>query len=83
MADLDPTKSGIDTTGNVEKHDGARHGSVQDKFRGSFAVVPGHQNDDASTKEGQIYSMNAIDPALDAKMRLVNDVRKPAKISCW
>ena len=34
-------------------------------------------NDDDSTKEGQLYSMVGIDPALDAKMHIVNNVCHP------
>lgn len=30
--------------------------------------------DDDSTKDGQMYSMAGVDPALDAKMNIVNDV---------
>ena len=30
--------------------------------------------DDVSAKDGQMYSMAGVDPALDAKMNIVNDV---------
>lgn len=42
------------------------------KTRASFAAI--NAGDDKAI-EGQLYSMNDIDPALDAKMRLVNDVQ--------
>lgn len=34
-------------------------------------------NDDDSTTEGQLFSMLEVDPALDAKMHIVNNVCKP------
>jgi hypothetical protein len=34
-------------------------------------------NDDDSTKEGQLFSMVDVDPALDAKMHIVNNVCAP------
>lgn len=34
-------------------------------------------NDDDSTTEGQLFSMVDIDPALDAKMHIVNNVCTP------
>ena len=37
-------------------------------------------NDDDSTKEGQLYSMVGIDPALDAKMHIVNNVYDPCSV---
>jgi hypothetical protein len=33
--------------------------------------------DDGSTKDGQLFSMVDVDPALDAKMRIVNNVCEP------
>lgn len=53
-------------------HDGntARRGSLRNSFGG---VVAGK---DMNAIEGQLYSMNDVDPVLDAKMRLVN------KVSC-
>ncbi|RMD40312.1 hypothetical protein DV735_g4797, partial [Chaetothyriales sp. CBS 134920] len=46
-----------------------RQGSLQGKLRDSIAVqhVP-----DEHVREGQVYSLAEIDPALDAKIRLVN-----------
>lgn len=46
----------------------ARRSSLRNSFGG---VVSGH---DVNAIEGQIFSMNDIDPALDGKMRLVNNV---------
>lgn len=34
-------------------------------------------NDDDSTQEGQLFSMMDVDPALDAKMHIVNNVCTP------
>ena len=47
-----------------EKHDGRRKSSIANVLHGG----------DTNAIEGQIFSMNSIDPALDAKMRLVNQV---------
>ena len=47
-----------------------RRSSVQGRFRSSIAVE--HMPEGAV--EGQVFSMNAVDPALDKKMRLVNQV---------
>lgn len=55
---------------DIEKD--ARRGSVGGKLRGSISVQHVSEMD---VKEGQVYSMNDVDPALDAKMRLVNQVR--------
>lgn len=37
-------------------------------------------NDDDSTKEGQLFSMVDVDPALDAKMHIVNNVGRPRSL---
>lgn len=34
------------------------------------------------TIDDQIFSMAEIDPVLDAKMRLVNQVRRPTTLTC-
>ena len=57
-------------TEDLEKQE--RRSSVGGRLRGSISVQ--HVSEDA-IKEGQIYSMNDVDPILDAKMRLVNQVR--------
>ena len=65
-------------TSDIEKHgepnytSGQEHrrSSVGGRLRGSLSV---QQVPDGSV-EGQIFSMNAVDPALDKKMRLVNEV---------
>lgn len=49
------------------------HGGFGERVRHSVSS----QGIDENTKEGQIFSMNDVDPALDAKMRLVNNVRQP------
>jgi hypothetical protein len=53
----------------VDKHQG-RSGSVSGKIRSSISV----QHDLGDAVEGQVFSMNDVDPALDKKMRLVNQV---------
>ncbi|RMZ78054.1 hypothetical protein DV737_g4050, partial [Chaetothyriales sp. CBS 132003] len=63
----DPEKHLQDPEQHLYSHE--RHGSVQGKLRGSIAVQ--HVSDDL-VKDGQVYSMNDVDPALDAKIRLVN-----------
>ena len=57
-------------TEDLEKNE--RQSSVGGRFRSSISVQ--HVSED-TIKEGQVYSMNDIDPALDAKLRLVNQVR--------
>jgi hypothetical protein len=61
-------------TEDVEKHGydthEVRRGSVTSKVRGSLSVQ--HIPEDAI--EGQVFSMNDVDPVLDAKMRIVNQV---------
>lgn len=58
------TKHEHDDNPNLDHH-GLAH-----RVRNSMSV----QTLDNDTKEGQIFSMNDVDPALDAKMRLVNNV---------
>lgn len=56
---------GISQDNDIDRHhDGRRKSSIMNVLHG----------DDDSAIEGQLFSMNAIDPALDAKMRLVNQV---------
>ena len=56
-------------TEDLEKHE--RRSSVGGRLRGSISVQ--HVSEDA-IKQGQIYCMNDVDPILDDKMRLVNQV---------
>ena len=60
------SKQIIDAEAGKEVH----HGGFAERVRHSISV----QSIDGNTKEGQIFSMNDVDPALDAKMRLVNNV---------
>jgi hypothetical protein len=76
MAEIGDDKKPTAST-DIEKHgeyDSAaqdrRRSSVTGKFRGSLSVQ--HIPEDAI--EGQVFSMNDVDPVLDAKMRLVNQV---------
>jgi hypothetical protein len=61
---------------NYDDHN-RRGSTIGEKFRGSISV----QHTQENAVEGQIFSMNDVDPALDAKMRLVNQVR-PCLPSC-
>jgi len=63
----DPMKSGV---ANVDTEKDGGHTTMGNRFRSSISV----SSIDPSAKEGQMYSMNDIDPVLDAKMRIVNDV---------
>lgn len=56
----------------VEAEEGKEihHAGLGERVRHSISV----QSIDETTREGQIFSMNDVDPALDAKMRLVNNV---------
>lgn len=60
--------AGVTGAGDVERSGGEK---VERRRRSSFgSVVSG----DTNAIEGQLFSMNDVDPALDAKMRLVNHV---------
>ncbi|OAP63713.1 hypothetical protein AYL99_02940 [Fonsecaea erecta] len=63
-----PTKEVVETKADA-KDDHPRHHSLSERVRHSISVQPLDEN----TVEGQIFSMNDIDPVLDKKMRLVND----------
>ncbi len=54
-----------------ERDAGRRRSSVGEFVRHSIAV----EKVDEQSIEGQMFSMNDVDPVLDMKMRLVNDVR--------
>lgn len=61
-------------------HDDPEYGDKQRKD--SFAAKVQRQLsvtslDDGSTKDGQLFSMVDVDPALDAKMHIVNNVCEP------
>lgn len=75
MATTD-SKQIIDTEEGKEAYDTGvvgkevHHGGLGERVRHSISA----QSMDENSKEGQIFSMNDVDPALDAKMRLVNNV---------
>lgn len=75
MAGLNDEKK-IDAmeTGRRESLGGNRRGSAGNMFtqRLSSAGI-----EDVDAQEGQLYSMGETDPALDAKMRLLNSVSPP------
>jgi hypothetical protein len=81
MSHQEPTKEVIETHGDgtkdapyaVADSKEAQHHTFGQRVRNSISV----QSIDDNTVEGQIFSMNDIDPALDKKMRLVNDVGLP------
>lgn len=52
-----------DVERHVDEKGARRKSSITDAFAG-----------DTNAIEGQLFSMNDLDPALDAKMRLVNNV---------
>jgi hypothetical protein len=57
--------------GSPVQHDPKeRHHSMGERVRNSISV----SHIDEGSVEGQIFSMNSVDPALDKKMRLVNAV---------
>ena len=58
--------------GNPIYSDSKRKESFAAKVQRQLSVTS--LNDDESTKEGQLFSMVEIDPALDAKMHIVNNV---------
>ena len=81
MIDSKDVSPVIGTQSDIEKH-----GYQGDHRRSSVTQRALHQmslnaGDDESTKEGQIFSMNDVDPALDAKMRLVNQVITAQRVS--
>lgn len=53
---------GHDVERHVDEKGGRRKSSIAAAFSG-----------DSNAVEGQLFSMNDLDPALDAKMRLVNN----------
>lgn len=55
---------------DVEDGKNEHHAGFGERVRNS---ISSHSMDE-NTREGQIFSMNDVDPALDAKMRLVNKV---------
>lgn len=69
-----------DTNHGVEDapYEGRRGSTLGEKVRGSISV----QHAQEGAVEGQIFSMNDVDPALDAKMRLVNQVLRDSLLLC-
>ena len=63
---VDVENHGVSTGYN----DGRRGSTMAEKVRHSISIG----NEDDGSIEGQVFSMNDVDPALDAKMRLVNQV---------
>lgn len=59
------------TTDKVAHHGDIEKGEdgLAKRIRHSFSATG-----DEAAIEGQLFSMSAVDPALDAKMKLVNDV---------
>jgi hypothetical protein len=63
-------EAGNGYTGDIAAKHEHDHRGLASRVRNSISV----SSVDEETKEGQIFSMHDIDPALDAKMRLVNNV---------
>jgi hypothetical protein len=57
--------------GDPEYGDKKRKDSFAAKVQRQLSVT---SVDDGSTKDGQLFSMVDVDPALDAKMHIVNNV---------
>lgn len=55
---------------------GVRRASLTGRIRGSVSV----EKEQDGAIEGQMFSMNDVDPALDAKMRIVNQVSLLAQL---
>lgn len=71
MAGMEEKKLDVESHGvfsNSDQH--GRRSSAGEKVRSSISI---HHDQDGAI-EGQVFSMNDVDPALDAKMRLVNQV---------
>jgi hypothetical protein len=60
--------------------DPERKDSFKSRVQRQFSVTS--LNDDDSTTEGQLYSMVDVDPALDAKMHIINNVCRTLVASC-
>lgn len=61
---------GVMESHDINEHHTRRGSNFGEKIRDSISV----QHVPEGAIEGQIFSMNDVDPALDAKMRLVNQV---------
>jgi hypothetical protein len=72
MATTEQKKLDVESHGvsDASPNHNQRRTSVGEKVRGSISLGGA----DERAIEGQVFSMNDVDPALDAKMRLVNQV---------
>lgn len=71
MASMEHKKLDVESHGISNTDDShERRGSLGEKVRGSISIGGAEER----AIEGQVFSMNDVDPALDAKMRLVNQV---------
>ena len=71
MNNLDDKKFEAIEAGRHESLSGVRRDSATNKFSHRLSVAGA---EDVDAQEGQLYSMGETDPALDAKMRLLNSV---------
>jgi hypothetical protein len=71
MDNIDEKKVEAMETGRHESLSGVRRNSTTNKFSHRLSVAGA---EDVDAQEGQLYSMGETDPALDAKMRLLNSV---------
>lgn len=67
MASLQEKEVDVKHSHDMEKHGGHTTGRRKSSIVDALGA-------DMNAIEGQIYSMNDVDPALDKKMRLVNNV---------
>ena len=80
MASSEEKETGMLESHGIDSHqakDERRGSTAGEKFRSSISVQ--HAPEDAV--EGQIFSMNDVDPVLDMKMRLVNQVQSTASLT--
>jgi hypothetical protein len=71
MDNIDEKKVEAMETGRHESLSGVHRNSTTNKFSHRLSVAGA---EDVDAQEGQLYSMGETDPALDAKMRLLNSV---------
>ena len=70
--DLGQGNIAVDQNGSsLDDYNGRRKESKAEAFKRRFSVT---STGDLSATEGQMFSMMDVDPALDAKMHVVNNV---------
>ena len=79
MNNLDDKKFEAIEAGRHESLSAVRRDSATNKFSHRLSVAGA---EDVDAQEGQLYSMGETDPALDAKMRLLNSVSPMRNAQC-